>query len=397
MKRRLSMLFLISLLAFAFIVAGCSSGTSTNVSSPSGGQEDNSQEQSGEATAGLPKQMTWSTYDVGSSGYADIAAVANALTSTYGTQIRLLPSGTGVGRMMPLKDGTASFGRLGDESYFAFEGEYEFGAPGWGPQDMRIVWPVKTFLGLAVRADSDIQTPADLKGKKVPWVTANPSIYKKVEAALAFAGLTWDDVQRVDVPSYAAQADALKNGQIDAAFMINTAAAMYEVDSSVGIRWIDMPASDTEGWQRFQAVTPWVTPGQDSRGAGLKEGETKDFMSYVYPMAAYASVDADTVYELVKAIVETYDQYKDATPALVDWAEDNIELMPAGVPYHEGLVRYLKEKGLWTDEAEAKNNELIERSKKLKEAWEEFVNQAQGIGEQEFADKWLEWKQQHVQ
>jgi hypothetical protein len=395
MRKRFSCLFLASILVLVVAVAGCSSGTSA----PQGEQGGKGQGQSGEAAAGLPKQMTWSTYDVGSSGYADVAAVANALTKTYGTQIRLLPSGTGVGRMVPMKDGTASFGRLGDESYFAFEGEYEFAAPGWGPQDMRIVWPVKTYLGLAVRADSDIQTPADLKGKKVPWVTANPSIYKKMEAALAFGGLTWDDVKRVDIPSYAAQAEALKNGQIDVAIMINTAAALYEVDSAVGIRWIDLPATDTEGWKRLQAVTPWVVPGKDSRGAGLKEGESKEFMSYVYPMAAYASADANTVYELIKAINETFDQYKDATPSLVDWASDKIEVTPAGVPFHDGLVKYLKEKGLWSEEAEAKNNELIARYGKLKEAWEGFLDEAskQGIGEKEFADKWLEWKKQHVQ
>ena len=140
--------------------------------------------------------MTWSVYDVGSGGYAEMSAIANSLTSKYGTQIRMLPSASGVGRMIPLKNNQASIGKLGDEIQFSFEAIEELSKPEWGPQDVRAVWAPISQFGFAVWKDSDIKTIADLKGKKIPRITGNSSVNIKNEAILAFAGLTWDDVNQ---------------------------------------------------------------------------------------------------------------------------------------------------------------------------------------------------------
>ena len=40
------------------------------------------------------------------------------------------------------------------------------------------------------------------------------------------------------------------------------------------------------------------------------------------------------------------------------------------VPYHEGSVRYFKSIGVWSEEAEAHNNRLIERQSVLAQAWQ---------------------------
>jgi hypothetical protein len=117
-------------------------------------------------------------------------------------------------------------------------------------------------------------------------------------------------------------------------------------------------------------------------------------VSYAYPMVSYAKQSPEEVYQLVKAIDATFDSYKGATSTLVDWAADKVSVMPSGVPFHEGTIKFLKEKGLWTDEAEKKNQELIDRFAELKEAWEKTADEAsaQGIGEKDFADFWLKKK-----
>ena len=67
----------------------------------------------------IPETMIWSTYDVGSSGYVQASAIADAFAKKYGTRIRLLPSGTDVGRLTPLAIGRVSFGFLANEVYFS--------------------------------------------------------------------------------------------------------------------------------------------------------------------------------------------------------------------------------------------------------------------------------------
>jgi hypothetical protein len=41
------------------------------------------------------------------------------------------------------------------------------------------------------------------------------------------------------------------------------------------------------------------------------------------------------------------------------------------VPYHEGAIRYFTEAGVWSDAAQAHNDDLVARQAALAAAWEE--------------------------
>ncbi|MGB9697753.1 MAG: hypothetical protein ACPL5I_00070 [Thermodesulfobacteriota bacterium] len=86
-----------------------------------------------ESLPGLPSRMFWTAYDVGSSGYVQSATVADGLMKKYGIKIRVIPSGTSIGRLMPLLTGAATYANMGDESAFYIEGLYECNAMGLGP------------------------------------------------------------------------------------------------------------------------------------------------------------------------------------------------------------------------------------------------------------------------
>ena len=45
-------------------------------------------------------------------------------------------------------------------------------------------------------------------------------------------------------------------------------------------------------------------------------------------------------------------------------------------PYHEGAIRYYTEVGVWSDEAQAHNDNLIARQGALMAAWEELKAEA---------------------
>ena len=81
-------------------------------------------------------------------------------------------------------------------------------------------------------------------------------------------------------------------------------------------------------------------------------------------------VDVDEVYNLVKAIDESYDEYKNTTSSSFNWALEKSGRPPYDAPAHEGTVRYMKEKGLWRDEDQAWHDARLARLNTLLEAWE---------------------------
>ncbi len=54
---------------------------------------------------------------MGSAGYAEASAIADAFGRQFGTKIRIQPSGSGIGRLQPLLLGRADYGFLATETY----------------------------------------------------------------------------------------------------------------------------------------------------------------------------------------------------------------------------------------------------------------------------------------
>src|SRR5688572_7871733 len=114
----------------------------------------------------LPSTMIWSTYDVGSTGYVEASAVADAFGKKYGSRVRLQPAGTAIGRVLPLKEGRVSHAWLANECYFAAEGLYEYAAPDWGPQDLRTLMGRQNAFSVVATKVSGITEPKHMKGKR---------------------------------------------------------------------------------------------------------------------------------------------------------------------------------------------------------------------------------------
>ena len=344
----------------------------------------------GASAAELPKSMTWSSYDVGSAGYAEASAIADAFGKKFGTRIRIQPSGSSIGRLQPVLSKRADIGFLATETFFASEGIHDFSTRRWGPQDLRVVAGRPSSFGIFTAADADIHTLQDLKGKRFAYVAGNPSINVKCDAFLAFAGLTRDDVDAKMFPTYANAMSSLARNEADASCTTTTPSHVYELEQSPrGIRWLEVPADDEEGWKRLRAVAPFFQPYTETVGAGISEENPVDILAYRYPVRVVRSdTDADLVYAFTKALDETYDMYKDATSVMPRWDLKQAGVPAADAPFHEGAIRYLKEKGIWTDEAQAWNDARTKRLNVLRDAWKKAVAEGDGKSDEEFAAIW---------
>jgi TRAP transporter TAXI family solute receptor len=324
----------------------------------------------------LPKTLTFTAYDTGSSGFNIAVAVGKMYKDKHGTDVRVLPAGNDVARLAPLKGGRAQASYMGVGVYFAQEGMFEFGVKEWGPQALRLILAANdcNAIGLGVAKDTGVKQIKDLKGKRIGMVVGSPALNQNALAIIAFGGLTKADVKLVEFSSYGAMWKGLVNNEADAAIASTISAQPKEVETSPrGLVFPPTPAADKAGWARIQKISPYYAPHVATCGIGISKEKPAELPNYPYPIfSAYASQSPDLVYAMAKSMIVNYDAYKDATPGAAG-LELKRQLLKWAIPYHEGAVKAFKEAGVWKPEHEAYQAALVKRQGVLEAAWNGMV------------------------
>ena len=329
----------------------------------------------------LPGTIVWSAYPTGTSGYAQSVAIGSILQNEHGTNLRVIPGRNDVSRLSPLRSGRVNFSAGGSEAVYAQEGMLNFGEVNWGPQPLRIaLWNISDGCSftMATGADAGIETAADLEGKRVTWVQGAPSLNNATRALLSYADLTWDDVRKVEVGGYGASIEAVIENRADAVGGSCNSAPFLRIESSPrGLQFVTFPHDDQEAIDRVRSHLPWYVPHVATDGPTIDPDEGIEVFTSPYPMLATRDEeDADLVYNMVKALHQHYDHYKDNAPGAIGWAMDRQGFEEAFVPYHEGAVRYFEEIGVWTDAAQENQERNLQRQEVLMAAWERYIQDA---------------------
>ena len=342
--------------------------------------------------AKLPETLTWTAYDVGSGGYNQAVAIGTALKNKYQIDLRVLPGKNDVSRNIPLRDGKVPFSANGvGGSYLAQEGLYEFGARDWGPQAVRalLLNNSDALLTIVSAKDANIVTAADFKGKRIAWVVGAPSLNQNITALLAFAGLTWDDVKKVEFGGFGQAMEGIVNNQVDAAFSSTISGQAYKIAASPrGLRYPTFPHADKAGWARVNKIAPFFVPAFGTEGAELSKTNRAEAATYPYPvLMTMNTTETDLVYNMTKAMVEVFDEYKDGAPGNAGW-DIKRQIFAWAIPMHEGAVRYFKERGVWTAEHQKHNDALVKRQDTLAAAWKSYTASG-SANEDEFKRGWM--------
>ncbi|MCL5959639.1 MAG: TAXI family TRAP transporter solute-binding subunit [Chloroflexi bacterium] len=222
---------------------------------------------------------------------------------------------------------------------------------------------------LIVRADSAIKNIKDLRGKRVTGeVGGNVVMMEILTASLESVGLTYDDVITVPVTDFATNVQALRLGRADAAFGGSpTTPAVLEADAAIGVRALnfgDIPPEQGDKApqamiDRLQKRLPGAVVYRQQKEGFMKTDGT--FVGYPVMVAASVHLSADAVYELTKALYENDKELQPIHAWLRDWKQQTMFDPNPPAPYHEGAIRFWKEKGLWTSQAEANQSKLLSR------------------------------------
>jgi len=235
-----------------------------------------------------------------------------------------------------------------DATFFATgKGEYE----GTGvKKNFRHVGALMPYrVAFHVRADSDIKSIAELKGKRVGSAfNAQKTIGRIIEAHLASAGLSYKDVNAVPVPNVVRQAEDFTSGKIDVLFFAVGSAPVKQAAASVGgLRVLEVEDSP-EAVKRVQDILPGAYILQVNPAPNI-EGITKPtkLVAFDMVMNTSAKVSDDVVYKAAKVLYENKNELIGTFPAFRLFDPGKMAKPSVGVEWHPGAVKFYKEAGLW--------------------------------------------------
>ena len=345
-----------------------------------------------EADVKLPPTLVWTAYDLGSTGYSQAVGIGSAFKNRFGTNVRVLPGKNDVSRLTPLRDGKAEHSLTGSEATYAQEALYLFGVRDWGPQPLtQLIMAVSDgSSAVATAKDANIRTLKDLKGKRVAFVKGAASLQNSMRGMLAFAGLTWDDVVKVEVPGYAASIQAVIDGNADVTYGTTHSAPFLKIDASPrGLHFPPVPHDDEEGWARLKEVLPFFFKAIATEGPTLPPGG-QEMASAAYPvLVTTPATSVEHNYNLTKAMVALFDDYKASAPGANGWSVERQQFTDTLLPFNEGAIRYFKEIGAWTPGAQATHDANLRRQTLLRDLWKDYVAKAPA-NETAFKQGWMQ-------
>lgn len=310
--------------------------------------------------AAAPKTLVFGTNVSGSLLYVIGAALSNVIEKNSSMKVEVLPQSASTWYpMMQTKE--VDLGMVGGaDAFFAYLGKgiYKEVTKGKG-HDIRLILlggPLRS--GFLAAKESNIKSLKDLKGKKV--VTGYGSFFAASITAryyLANAGLSRKDVIEVSVSNIAEAARAVKERRADAAIGAIGAAATKELNVARPIRLLPIDTSP-EAIARAKKIFPGVFVIKVKPGPAGVEVPTAMFAIPMY-IFARANLADNAAYGTLKAIWKNIGQLPSFHGAFRLWKTAHFARPIAAIPYHEGAVKWYKERGVWTTEMANRQKETL--------------------------------------
>ena len=225
---------------------------------------------------------------------------------------------------------------------YAWEGSRSFETD--GPcRDFRVMGALYAETVQLITMKEDIKTVSDLKGRSVSIGAPGSGVYFNAMDVLEGAGLSVDDI-KPQYQSFDDSKEALKDGQIDAAFIVAGAptSAITELATTNGVFLIPI---EGELRDNIMSLCPFYAPMEIPAQTYPGQNEPINTITIKATMVVDADLDEETVYQLTKAV---FDHAEDIAKENAKGEELSIENATSGmtVPFHAGAARYFEENGV---------------------------------------------------
>lgn len=292
--------------------------------------------------AGTTK-MTMGTGGTAGTYYGYGGVLGQYITNNAGINVTVVSTDGSKANIQGIDAGDYQLGTVqSDVMAYAWAGTRSFETEG-KIESFRTVAGLYAETVQLVTMDPAIKSVKDLKGKSVSIGAPGSGVYFNAIDVLTAAGLTEEDI-KAQYQSFADSADALKDGKIDAAFIVAGAPtpAITELCTTNNAYLVPI---DGEIAEKLMADCDFYS--LLTIPAGTYNGQTEDVTTVTVKATLIVSADAseDDVYKLTAAI---FDNIEAITAENGKGAELSLENATQGltVPFHAGAAKYFKEKGI---------------------------------------------------
>ena len=338
MKKLIAMLLS---LAMVLSLAACGSSTADTAADTAAASGSAAETEAAPAAASSGSNLRFVTGGESGTYYAFGSVIAQHATNNAGIQVTGIVGNGSQANCEELRSNNAELAFCqSDVMAYAYEGTNLFADTG-AVTNFSVVAALYTEQVQIVTLDPDIKTVADLKGKNVSIGAAGSGVYFNAIDILGVYGLSESDI----VPTYQSfgdSADALKDGKIDAAFIVAGAPTTAVTDLAT-TKDVYLVSLDQEHVDQLLAASPYYA-------ACTITADTYNLASDVLTVGVGAvilandSVSEDDIYALTADI---FDNAANLTESHAKYAEINLEYGASitSVPYHPGAAKYFAEKG----------------------------------------------------
>jgi uncharacterized protein len=272
-----------------------------------------------------------------------ICRLVNKDRAKHGIRCSVESTGGSVFNINTIKAGELDMGvAQSDVHYNAVKGAKQFKEPF---RELRAVFALHPEpVTVVVSKDSGVRSFADLKGKK--FNVGNPGSGTRATLDELIGAMGWS----LSAFSLASElkADehgpALCDGKIDGFFYLvgHPSANIQDPTTVCGAKLVSVTGPAVDKLVKANPYYAHATiPG------GLYPGNPQDTKTYgvLATVVSSSKVPADTVYAVVKAVFDNFDEFKKLHPAFQVLKPENMISDGLSAPLHDGAARYYREKG----------------------------------------------------
>lgn len=229
---------------------------------------------------------------------------------------------------------------LGDAMQFAWAGDAEAGFPR-KLDKLRTVGAIyPNYIQIVALRESGVRTLADLKGKRVSVGAPKSGTELNARAILGAAGLSYQDLGKVEYLPFGESVDLMKNRQLDATLQSAGlgVSSIRDLSNAVPITVVEVPQAivDKVGTPYIGATIP----------AGTYDGQDAAVHTAAVPnyLVTRAGLADDLVYQLTAAV---YGNVPDlvAAQSAAKAIDPKTAASNPPIPLHPGAERYFRERG----------------------------------------------------
>lgn len=277
-----------------------------------------------------------------------LCRLVNKDRAAHGLRCSVESTGGSAYNVNAIKSGEIDFGMAqSDVQYNAAKGEGPFAQAGANDK-LRAVFSLhaEPFTVLA-RPDAGVTTFADFKGKRFNVGNPGSGTRSSMDVLLGALGWTTADFSLASELKADEHGPALCDGKIDGFFygVGHPSANIQDPTTTCGAKIIALDGPAVDGLvDKFPYYAKATIPG------GMYNANPNDVPTYgvLATVVSSADVPDDTVYNVVKAVFENFDEFKALHPALAHLTPENMVADGLSAPLHAGAAKYYKEKG-WID------------------------------------------------